>query len=119
LLRAGASILFVLGGALVSGVWLARRITTPIAALRDATRRMAHGEYPSESLAIRTGDEIEGLAQDFEAMASQIQRAETRYRAITELTSDFAYAYAVAPDGGLTPEWVTDAFARITGFSIE
>lgn len=40
-----------------------------------------------------------------------------RYRLVSELTSDYAYMYRVGVDGVFQVEWVTDAFARITGRS--
>ncbi|MBI4420917.1 MAG: PAS domain S-box protein [Gemmatimonadetes bacterium] len=43
---------------------------------------------------------------------------ETRNRIVSELASDFAYAQRVEPDGTLVLEWVTDAFTRITGYSL-
>jgi PAS domain S-box-containing protein len=46
-----------------------------------------------------------------------LRRSEDRYRAVSELTSDFAYAFRVEPDGQLLTEWVTGALDRITGFS--
>ncbi len=46
-----------------------------------------------------------------------LRRSETRYRAVSELTSDFAYAYTVGQDGDLRVEWVTEAFARITSLN--
>jgi len=42
--------------------------------------------------------------------------SEERYRAVSELTSDYAYAFQVEADGTLVLEWVTEAFTRITGF---
>lgn len=48
---------------------------------------------------------------------ADLQASEARYRAVSELTSDFAFTMRVNPDQTLHTEWVTDAFARITGFS--
>ena len=38
---------------------------------------------------------------------------------ISELVSDYAYAYHIAPDGSSVLEWVTDAFSRITDYGRE
>lgn len=46
-----------------------------------------------------------------------LRESEERYRAISELISDYAYSFNVMPDGTLTPEWITDSFKRMTGFS--
>ncbi len=48
-----------------------------------------------------------------------LRESEERYRTISEIISDFAYAIRVEPDGTLVPEWVTDAYTRITGFTPE
>ncbi len=43
--------------------------------------------------------------------------SESRYRMVSEITSDYAYGYKVQPDGELVNEWVTGALERITGYS--
>ncbi|NMC11777.1 MAG: response regulator [Chloroflexi bacterium] len=50
-------------------------------------------------------------------MEKKLKESEQRYRLISELTSDFAYAYRINEDGRCIREWVTDAFQRITGYS--
>ena len=45
-----------------------------------------------------------------------LRESEARYRLVSELTSDFAYAFRVEPEGRLVCQWVTDAFQQITGF---
>jgi len=42
-----------------------------------------------------------------------------RYRIISSLTSDFAFAYRVEEDGSLQRLWIIGAFERITGYRIE
>ncbi len=46
-----------------------------------------------------------------------LQRSKERYRAVSELTSDYAYSLAVTADGKITLEWITEAFNRLTEFS--
>jgi PAS domain S-box-containing protein len=48
-----------------------------------------------------------------------LRQSEERYRAVSELTSDYIYEYSVAPDGQTALEEVTASFARITGFTPE
>ncbi|MBN1146273.1 MAG: PAS domain-containing protein [Anaerolineales bacterium] len=48
-----------------------------------------------------------------------LRESEERFRTISELTSDFAYAITVYPDGSIVPEWVTGAFTRITGYLMD
>jgi len=45
-----------------------------------------------------------------------LRESEERYRIISELISDYAYAFRVEPDGTLIHEWITDSFKRITGY---
>ncbi len=52
-------------------------------------------------------------------MERALRESEERYRLLSELTSDFAYALRVEPDGTLVREWITEAFNHITGFTIE
>ncbi|MBC8098430.1 MAG: PAS domain S-box protein [Armatimonadetes bacterium] len=42
---------------------------------------------------------------------------EARYRIISSMISDYAYAYNVNPDGTLVKQWSTKAFQTITGYS--
>jgi PAS domain S-box-containing protein len=46
------------------------------------------------------------------------REAEERYRAISELTSDFAYSYRVLDDGTFEAEWASGAHEEITGYPI-
>jgi PAS domain S-box-containing protein len=46
-------------------------------------------------------------------------QAQTRYRAVSELTSDYAYAIRVEPDGRFVYEWVTEPFSRVVGITLE
>jgi len=48
-----------------------------------------------------------------------LEYGEDRYRAISDLTSDFAYAFRVDENGTLTAEWVTGALERISGWTKE
>jgi PAS domain S-box-containing protein len=42
---------------------------------------------------------------------------EERYRIISEMISDYAYAFTVEQDGSLKLEWVTDSFERVTSYT--
>lgn len=57
------------------------------------------------------------LRRELRAAQSALQTSESRYRTISQLTSDYAYAFQVSPDGSLALEWVTQAFTTITGFT--
>lgn len=55
-----------------AGLILARWMTVPIQAVRDGAAHLAEGNF-SHKLEVRTGDEIEDLADDFNLMAAQLQ----------------------------------------------
>ena len=48
-----------------------------------------------------------------------LQESEERYRMVSELTSDYAYKDRVEADGRIIPEWITESFTRITGYTLE
>ena len=48
-----------------------------------------------------------------------LQQSEERYRLVSELTSDYAYKDRVEEDGSIIPEWFTESFTRITGYTLE
>jgi len=62
-----AALLLILGGA----AFLARRITGPLAEMKEAAREMGSGNL-SRTLQIRTGDEVEDMANAMNRMASQL-----------------------------------------------
>jgi HAMP domain-containing protein len=66
---AGASIFAVL-----AGIFLARRMVGPIQALRAGAERIGGGDF-AQRIAIRTGDELEGLANQFNDMGARLQES--------------------------------------------
>jgi PAS domain S-box-containing protein len=63
-----------------------------------------------------------GIARDISdraRMETALRLSELRYRTVSELVSDYAYAVRIESDGRAELEWLTDAFSRITGFSRE
>jgi GAF domain-containing protein/signal transduction histidine kinase len=82
----GASILAVL-----AGIFLARRMIVPIQALRTGAERIGSGDF-TQHISIRTGDELEGLANQFNDMGVRLQesysgleqKVETRTRELSE-----------------------------------
>ena len=68
---AGVFAMVLLGGL---GYYAASRIVTPIRRLQDSAVRIAQGEL-HEPIVIKTGDEIEQLANDFNSMNDQLQKA--------------------------------------------
>ena len=71
---------------------------------------------PFEPEELRTAIEIALSRKNMEA---KLRASEARYRAVSELSSDFAYCFEVQPDGTVQCEWITDAFHRISGHDID
>jgi PAS domain S-box-containing protein len=46
-----------------------------------------------------------------------LKESEERFHRISDLTSDYAYAFRVEKGNRLVLEWVTDSFTRITGYT--
>jgi GAF domain-containing protein/signal transduction histidine kinase len=65
----GASILAVL-----AGIFLARRMIVPIQALRAGAARIGGGDF-TQHISIKTGDEFEGLAHQFNDMGARLQES--------------------------------------------
>jgi len=61
---------------------------------------------------------VEERTRELSRLYSALAESESRYRAVSEMMSDFAYAATIGP-GGVTFDWVTDSFTRITGYRIE
>ncbi len=70
-------------------------------------------------LAFKESLEKNRLRLDHEAALERLRLSEERYRIISELSSDYAYSYGIAPDGAIRLEWITQAFTRITGYQAE
>ncbi|HEV2550856.1 MAG TPA: GAF domain-containing protein, partial [Stellaceae bacterium] len=71
------SAILLLGGlilAFLAGLLLARRMVVPIERLRAGAARLGRGEL-GERIAIKTGDELEMLANQFNDMAGQLQES--------------------------------------------
>ncbi len=88
----------------------------------EAELRRAHDELESRVQA-RTAELAAAnerlrreIAERAQAEAA-LRISQERYRNVTELTSDFAYAFRRASGGLFEAEWLTDAFHRMIGCS--
>ena len=111
---AGASIFAVL-----AGMFLARRMVVPIQALSAGAERIGGGDF-SQRINIKTGDELEGLANQFNDMGARLQesyadlenKVEQRTAELSEslqhqtATSDVLQVISRSP-GDLTPVFQT------------
>jgi PAS domain S-box-containing protein len=68
---------------------------------------------PSEVLAIVRD------VSDRKRAETHLAKSEERYRVVSELTSDFAYAARIGIDGKWVTDWMTGAYSRISGYSWE
>ena len=60
--------------AVLSGIFLARRMVGPIQALRAGAERIGGGDF-SQRITIKTGDELEGLADQFNDMGVRLRES--------------------------------------------
>jgi signal transduction histidine kinase/ActR/RegA family two-component response regulator len=72
--RSGIVILVALVLAVFAGLLLARRMVVPIRALRDGAVRIGSGDL-GQRISINTGDELEALGDQFNAMAARLQES--------------------------------------------
>ncbi len=87
----------------------------------DGSQRIVSWSNISDRMPIRgwahwgTGIDVTWL-RDIE---HSLEYGEDKYRSISDLTSDFAYAYHVDENGTFTAEWVSGALERISGWTRE
>jgi GAF domain-containing protein/HAMP domain-containing protein len=90
LVRVALLIALGLAVAIAAGTILARRMLVPITALRRGARRLGEGDF-SHRIEVRTKDELEELADQFNSMAGQLRETyaglETK---VEERTRDLA-----------------------------
>jgi signal transduction histidine kinase len=60
--------------AVLAGIFLARRMVGPIQALREGAERIGAGDF-AQRISIKTGDELEGLANQFNDMGVRLQES--------------------------------------------
>src|ERR1700722_2112585 len=72
--RTGLVLLGALALAFIAGMFLAGRMVVPIQALRAGAARIGSGDL-SQRIKIKTGDEVEALANQFNDMAGKLQES--------------------------------------------
>ncbi len=90
LLRVAALAALGLAVAILAGILLARRMLIPIRALRDGARKLGAGDF-GHRIEVKTADELEELADQFNSMAGQLQETYTGLESkVAERTADLA-----------------------------
>ena len=90
----------------------------------DAIKRGASDYLLKDRLA-RLGEAVRNALdrkrqrQESARATEAMRQSEERYRLVSEITSDYAYSLFVEKDGVLVCEWITDAFTRITGLTLD
>src|SRR5580700_82162 len=72
--RTGYVLFGALALAFIAGMFLARRMVGPIQALRSGAARIGLGDL-SQRINIKTGDEVEALADQFNDMAAKLEES--------------------------------------------
>ncbi|MBN1489003.1 MAG: PAS domain S-box protein [Phycisphaerae bacterium] len=63
----------------------------------------------------RANETLQGEVAERKRAEEALRVSQEQYRLVSELTSDYAYAFHADADGFCRVEWVTGAFTRITG----
>jgi signal transduction histidine kinase len=85
--RTGLVFLGALALAFAAGMFLARRMVVPIQALRAGAARLGGGDL-GQRIAIKTGDEVEPLADQFNDMAGRLQESHANLERKVEERTD-------------------------------
>src|SRR5215470_8282781 len=84
ILRTALLLLAALGLALFAGMFLVRKMVVPMETLRAGAARIGSGDL-SQRISIKTGDELESLADQFNEMASRLQDSHANLEAQVEV----------------------------------
>jgi signal transduction histidine kinase len=92
--REGALLLAGLALASIAGILLARKMVGPIRTLRAGAARIGSGDL-SQRISVKTGDELEALAEQFNDMASRLQESYANLeRKVESRTAELAQSVA-------------------------
>jgi signal transduction histidine kinase len=90
--RTGLLLVVGLGMSLLASLVLARKMVNPIQALQAGAARIGAGEL-DQRIEVHTGDELEGLAEQFNSMAAQLRESYAGLeRKVEERTRDLSEA---------------------------
>jgi signal transduction histidine kinase len=90
ILRTSLLLLLGLGMAVLASVVIGRRVVRPVAMLRQGAARIGAGDL-DHRLEIKTGDELQALADEFNRMTAQLQESHANLeRQVKERTRELA-----------------------------
>lgn len=84
ILRSLAYLAVALAGALMGGAWLMSRITRPIEQIRLGAAQVGTGNFGGR-ITVKTGDELETLADQFNDMAGRLEQSYTKLEETVEI----------------------------------
>lgn len=101
--------------------WLAQSLTFGMMAVllyldTDSLDTTLHRARENERVLVERNRELQTYAARLEQRETTLAALEERYRVVSELISDYAYAVNLDAGGEMTLAWITDAFARISGY---
>ncbi len=95
MLRTSGLLLVGLGVALLASIYVARRVVRPLQTLRLGAQRIGAGDLDFR-LAVKTGDEIELLAEEFNRMVEKLKTSyDTLERQVQNRTRELSALYDV------------------------
>ncbi len=90
---------------------------------RELAERLRRAEAALEAIRAGRADAVIGpesaLVIRAKAAEQALRESEERYRLISQMISDYVYAFRVEHDQTLIPEWIAGGFERITGSTPE
>lgn len=117
---------------LIAALLISKYLTRPIREIVEDVDRIARGDL-DHKIRISTGKELQNLEKSINEMVftlkgtikrqeeveTELRVSEERYKKVSDLISDYAYAMRVEVSGTIVPEWATGAFRSIFGTSRE
>jgi adenylate cyclase len=82
--RTAIVLVLALGGAILAAMVLARRMVVPIRTLQAGAARVGSGELGAQ-VDVKTGDELEALADQFNAMSNELRDSKDREERVSRL----------------------------------
>ncbi|MGH2413551.1 MAG: PAS domain-containing sensor histidine kinase, partial [Microcystaceae cyanobacterium] len=88
--------------------------------LRDITeRKQAELALRKTEIVEATNQVLQKELEERQQLETALRQSEKRYRAISELTSDYTYTYYIESDGTFVPELLNESFTRVCGYTVE